>query len=127
MKISDLINKYDFHDSSVRNLTFSQEKKEVIIEIVFCNWRQLSYEEGEPEILMGRLVFTDVFAYNMDANSLIFDDDEILSFTLVPNANGKEEILEIYLLSIIFSEKKHETKSIRIGAKDVSLILIRDT
>ena len=123
MRISDLIEKYDFHDSGVETFFFSPEKKEIVMDIDFCNWRQLSYKAGVPEIIMGRLIFTNVFFYKIDADSPLSDDDEILSATVLPSADKNEEILEMCLLSTPSQGNVHEAKILQIGAKDVTLSL----
>jgi hypothetical protein len=58
MKISELFKTLEFHDSPVIDIQYLADKKQLILEIELCNYDQEGYEEGEPELLPGQLIFS---------------------------------------------------------------------
>ena len=40
MKITEMVEKYYFHDSGIAKVDFDQEKREATLLIDFCNWAQ---------------------------------------------------------------------------------------
>jgi hypothetical protein len=112
MKLYDLIKNYDFHDSSVDDLQYDKINKKLVINIELCNWRQKGYKKDEPEIVLCKLVFSEVKKYTIKPECEKFGDDEILNVVVRP----VEDILHMVLLT-----SKQEVKNIEILANDVEI------
>ncbi|WBW95232.1 hypothetical protein [Oceanirhabdus sp. W0125-5] len=78
MKINNLLNMYDFHDSVIKNIIYISNKKEITFEINLCNWRQLNYKDNDLEIIKLKLVFTGIEAFKTAPEYFKFDNEEIL-------------------------------------------------
>ncbi len=121
MKLHELLDLYDLHDSSVSSVYCYPEQKKVVIDLILLNWRQLSYTNGEPKTISGKLIFTGVFNYTLQTEmpEVQFDDDEILTAKILPSPNQNTETIQMVLLAILFPEKKEEVKILQIEAEDV--------
>jgi len=95
MKISDLMQKYDFHDSSIQDIVLSSDT-ELIIYIELCNWRQAGYQANEPEIVNGYLSFSGVVNYHI-VPSLHKFDYEILSVEIGQSLDSDDEQMKIVI------------------------------
>ena len=121
MKLQEFLQSYDLHDSGVNDVHYSPDQRKVVIDLVLRNWRQLSYREGEPDSISGKLIFTGVSRYEIETEmpECAFDEDEILLAKLLPSQDEQKEVLRITLLAILFPERKEVIKVIWIEAEDV--------
>ena len=78
MRISEMLNIYDFHDSLVKKINYNNS--EVTFKIELCNWRQKNYNADENEMKTMELVFKDVKDYKFNGTINTIDDDTILVF-----------------------------------------------
>lgn len=112
MKLYDLTKNYDFHDSSVEDLQYDKINKKLVIDIELCNWRQKGYKKDRPEVVLCKLVFSEVEKYIIKPDCEKFGDDEILNVVV----NSGEDILHMVLLT-----SKQEVKDIEIWANDIEI------
>ncbi len=112
MKISELLEKYDFHDSLLEKVYFKEE--ELILEIDFCRWRQDFYVEGEKETEEIMIVFRDVSVATLPDFKL--NSDEIMDAILV---NKEKDVEEIKLM--LYNDIKESVYFVTICAKEVEV------
>lgn len=81
MFVSELLNKYDFHDSNVIQLF--HEENNLIMKLDLCMWKQKDYEEGEDELKEVSIEFKDVkrFVWDSEKDEEDIDYDTILEFS----------------------------------------------
>jgi hypothetical protein len=107
-----MISKYYLHDSLVEDIRYLQDEKKLKLEIELCNWRQPSYQDGEPEILKLDFIFTDVTKFEMEPETMLFESDEILEISsTITDVFGNEAIKmvlrgeeEVKIVNIIANE-----------------------
>ncbi len=87
MKKLELLTKYNFHDSLLENITYDKEKKKVILEIDFCNWKQKWYDESDEETSTILLSFENVYGVLVPEFEL--NSDEIIEFELLSKKEVK--------------------------------------
>lgn len=120
MNLKTFVSTYDLHDSGIEDMYYFPDSEKLVIDLVLCNWRQTFYKEGEPELIFGKLIFTGVSTYHIQAKGSKFDQDEILNIQFIPPKKVK-----ITLLAIYFPSKEEEIKLIEIEAEDVTWNIIR--
>lgn len=114
MKLSDLISRYDLHDSTIENVNVSNISQTITLDITLCNWKQPNYSEDKPELISSSLVFENVSEFEMEPKDPHFDGDEIIQTeTIAENDNEK--------LKIVAYDGKN-MKIMNITAKKVSLV-----
>ncbi|HEX3044152.1 MAG TPA: hypothetical protein VHY08_05305 [Bacillota bacterium] len=89
MKITQMLSEIDFHDSIVTKIDYFPQENRLIIGVELCNWRQKIYKKGDPEILLGSIIFKNVSRYQMDS-SFVINENEILSIELLTCQDTKE-------------------------------------
>ena len=115
MKLSEMICKYDLHDSLIEDVNYFHNSKRLIFEIELCNWKQSSFQVGEPEMVKVLIIFTGVKKFVFDPESKVFQSDEILETNLIKNDDVDNETIKI----VLNGEK--DIKIIEIVANDVTL------
>lgn len=114
MKLSELSEKYYFHDSSLEDSWFDKEKNELILEIELCTWMQDWYsEESDNDIEIIYLVFRNVLFSDI-TEFKPSNYDEILDVDLLTAENGREGIK-------IHIESANDFQMITIFAEDVEV------
>ncbi len=114
MKLSELSEKYYFHDSSLEHSWFDKEKNELILEIELCTWMQDWYsEESDNDIEIIYLVFRNVLFSDI-TEFKPSNYDEILDVDLLTAENGREGIK-------IHIESANDFQMITIFAEDVEV------
>ncbi len=91
MKLSELLETYYFHDSSIEEIQYNQEKHQVILKIELCAWMQDWYSEEEPEIENIHLIFENVIFSDLPSFEQS-EYDEIANIDLLEEKNGIEGI-----------------------------------
>lgn len=94
MNIPEFLKRYSFHDSCIDEVSFDEEKKELLFLIDFCFYMQDDYKEGDPDVGMVEVHFFDVEDFDGDIGKFdsfwiilrILDEGERLRFCLT----GKE-------------------------------------
>ena len=112
MKICELLEIYNFHDSLVEEIVHAEEK--IQIRIDFCNWKQDGYKDGDEETKEMSLIFENV--YHTDIPAIKPNSDEIIDVKEVKN-NESETGIEL----LLFNDIKGTTYSVVIFAKSVSI------
>lgn len=120
MRLSDLVKIYNLHDSSLEDIHYFPDNHKLIIDLTLCNWRQSFYKEGEPEVVLGRLVFTGVSFYSLQSKHVNLGQNEILN-AIVSNSTEdvNTEKLRITFIYININQKINEAENIEIEAEDV--------
>ncbi|WP_438434229.1 hypothetical protein [Gorillibacterium sp. sgz500922] len=80
------------HDSIIENIEYLPYEKKVRIELEFCLWKQVYYNESEPEMQKGLLIFTGVDSFQIDPPSFMSDSNEILEVK-IQDESGIVEII----------------------------------
>lgn len=114
MKLSELINRYDLHDSMIENVHVSKISQTITVDITLCNWKQPNYSEDEPELISSSLVFENIYEFEIEPKDTHFDGDEIIQTETIEK-NNKEK------LKIVAYDGK-DTKIMNITAKKASLV-----
>ena len=78
MKVYELIEKLDFHDSCIKKI--SHEGDSIQITIDLCMWRQKGFKLGDDELKEIRLVFESIenYKWESDKSELDIDYDTII-------------------------------------------------
>ena len=63
MNIKELNQKYNFHDSCITSINYYKNYKKLEIILEFCNWMQIWFKQGEPELQNLKLVFYGISKY----------------------------------------------------------------
>ena len=92
LKISELLNSYNFHDSLVDDIQFKDNK--VVLKIDLCNWKQKNYKSSEAEMKNIELIFSNIEDYELDARIDTVDSDTILEFKYDGNSKSVKLVLE---------------------------------
>ncbi len=64
MNIKDLIQQYNFHDSSIESVQYNASKGKLDVTIDFCFWMQPDYKKEMPETGIILLSFIGVSSFN---------------------------------------------------------------
>lgn len=88
MRITDLLEKYNFHDSLLDDVIVEDSK--VILSIDFCNWMQEDYIDSMAETEEVQLVFTQVSS--ITGNDYQISSDSILDVETKTVAEGTVEV-----------------------------------
>lgn len=115
MKLSEVVKKYDFHDSIIENIQYLKEKDEISMNVELCNWRQQWYKEYEPEMIKIKLIFSEVKKYETNKTLGTFINDEILKIELLENEFQNNEAIKIVLLG------GEDVNILKIVATDVNI------
>lgn len=82
--------------------------------IQFCNWRQLSYKNGEPEVILGSLTFSGVKKFEYKPFFFKCDDCEIINIKIERvNHENESEIINMMLYD------NNDVRVLMIQADDV--------
>ncbi len=112
MRISKLLEQYDFHDSLLEKIYFRGEQ--LVLEIDFCKWRQDSYVEGEDETEEIMIVFKNVS--DVTIPKLKLNSDEIMGADLINDDVGRKGIK-----LTVFNDIKQTVYFVIIYAEDVHI------
>jgi len=111
-----MIIKYDLHDSLVEGIKYLQDEAKLMLEIELCNWRQPSYQNGEPEMLKILITFTGVRRCEIEPEAISFESDEILEVTSIISDIEGSEAIKIVLRG------EEAIKIVKIIANDVVVV-----
>lgn len=107
MQIEEMVQKIDFHDSSVIELF--HENDTVQLKIDLCMWRQNGYKESDDEIKEIVLVFDAVKDYTWDSDKT---EDQIDYDTILKISYNKG-IFEMVLLDDVVSVISFKGSTVR--------------
>lgn len=98
LRLSELINMYNLHDSLVENITFLKDELKLMFDIELCKWKQESYKDTEPEMALVKLVFSGVRKYEIKPDLEVYDSNEILEIEVSQVSDERDtEIIKIIL------------------------------
>ena len=89
LKLSEMISRYNLHDSLVEDIKFFQDEEKLLLDIKLCNWRQPLYQDGEPEVLKLQFIFTRVTKFEIESETMSIESDEILEITPIKSDIGE--------------------------------------
>jgi len=115
MKITELAEKYYFHDSGIAKVEFDPEKREATLLIDFCNWAQKDYTDDQEENIVLKLVFTNVTSISGEKPFL--DLNDILDCNVVDDSQA----VEFFTERMAFANRIEEYHTLRIAAEDVTV------
>jgi len=116
MTITELVEKYYFHDSSIDKVEYYPEKREATLLIDFCNWMQDDYSSDKDENIVLKLVFTNVSG--ISGETPLFDVNMIFDCDAVDNGRA----IEFFTERTDIANHTEEYHTLRIVAEDVSVI-----
>ena len=102
MTLQSLLEQYNFHDTSVINISYAPKNRDMKMVIDFCNWMQPGYSEGMDENIPAELTFHNVPVYDGPIGEI--DYFSILECTLL-----QQDMIEIALLDD-FQSQLYELK-----------------
>lgn len=92
MRVEDMVEKIDFHDSGVMKVYRRDDV--VILQINLCMWRQEGYKEGEEELKEIFLQFESIKDYNWDSKKTEAEIDYETILKVTYSGGTLEMILE---------------------------------
>lgn len=95
MKLGELTNKYDLHDSLIEKIEYHPINKVLEVNVKLCNWRQPLYSPSEAEVISGRLIFYGVIDYTVTPFTAVFDSEEILKTEITCDIENDTDILKL--------------------------------
>lgn len=107
MKMVDI--KYDFHDSTIEDIVYMNNKKELKLKICLCNRRQKDYRNGDPEMTELYMVFHDVKSFEIEGSKEMYIDGELIEVKQIDSSTLKFIVLS-----------NADTRNITISAREVS-------
>ncbi|MBR5711740.1 MAG: hypothetical protein IKX40_13365 [Thermoguttaceae bacterium] len=121
MKLSELVEHCSFHDDTLKDIRYNPETKTAEFEIVFSNYEMESFTGRNEEVLIIKLVFTDVSFLDCSRYAKRTDySDEFFSVDLIHDEKN-EEGLSFYMLNDIYVPEGYY---IRIFAQDVEFVVL---
>jgi hypothetical protein len=113
MTLTELFNKYTFHDSSLEAIRFNQNHNSLEMDIDFCFWMQTDYVKTSPETGMIELIFNGVLefvgepcSYNdLTILDTIVSDHNKLTFQILDEDDNKYMELTVISESVEFVVK----------------------
>ena len=91
MLVTELIKKINFNDSCVNELVYANGT--VILNIDLCMWKQIEYQDGDPELKEVILKFLNSTNYNWDSEKR---EDEI-DYDSIVDVTCEESTVKIVL------------------------------
>lgn len=92
MKISELLQRYDFHDSLIESINFDKNNSRVSILIFLCNWLQKDYTDNQPENIRIQLVFHNVTCFHREESGNHQLSDEIVDIQLLGIVGDRSQL-----------------------------------
>lgn len=121
MKLTELVERCNFHDDTLKDFRYNPETKTAEFEIVFSNYEMESFTGRNEEVLIIKLVFTDVSFLDCSRYGKRTDySDEFFSVDLIHDEKY-EEGLSFYMLNDIYVPEGYY---IRIFAQDVEFVVL---
>ena len=116
MKLSELVERYCFHDSYLKSVHFDSFKKTLTISIHFCNWMQSYYQASMEESLLINLIFSNInyfecnspekydWHYTMDDITSTFDPSygDGVKIALIHDNTGEMDFIRIFAQDVEF-------------------------
>lgn len=118
LRSSQLTSKLNLHDSPVDTLKLIHNRKEAVLHVELCNWRQTSYKSNDPEMVVGLFVFTDV--EKVALNFTLFREDEIKLDGQILAAEALQESGDDSIEFYIYVDGQYDVISLVIHASEVS-------
>jgi len=115
MKITEMVEKYYFHDSSIDSVEYDPETHKATVLIDFCNWMQDDYSKDEAEKIVLKLVFSNVSS--MSGEKPLFDVNMIFDCDAVDNGQA----IEFFTERTDIATHSEEYITLRIVAEDVTV------
>jgi uncharacterized ubiquitin-like protein YukD len=88
LRISELLESYNFHDSLLDNIIIEDDCVTLLVD--FCNWMQEKYDESIPETEEIKIIFSKVM--DVEGNDYELDSDSILEVQQQQLSNGMIEV-----------------------------------
>ena len=120
MTITEFEEKYYLHDSTIDKIEYDAENKTLRLEIDFCFWMQIWYEQGTPENGLIAVTFENVSFYeyeDYDPSKLFSDYTPEILQTEIEN-----DMLILYTFKFVRYEPGEDLYPImRIKAENVTV------
>lgn len=92
MKIHELLQKYDFHDSLIESININEKNNQITMLIFLCNWLQKDYAENQPENIRIQLVFKNVSDFSKEESGNRQFSDEIVDVQQIQLEGGRSQL-----------------------------------
>lgn len=120
MTLSELLKNCSFHDSTIKDIEYNQQTKQVKAILNFCNCFQNEFTGKSDDTLFVHLIFYNVTDIEYDGFAPdARRSDEILDESLEVNSSGKEGIH--FLMEKSWT---HSCYDIRIFADSVDFVVV---
>ncbi len=77
MNKQDFVNNYNMHDSLINDISYSKEKKELVMVIDFAFWMQKNYQTNKPETGLIKVKFSNL------KNIIIPEDVKLADISII--------------------------------------------
>jgi hypothetical protein len=92
MRIHELLQKYDFHDSLIESIGIDEKNNQITMLIFLCNWLQKGYAENQPENIRIKLVFKNVSDLSKEESGNRQFSDEIVDVQHIRLEGGRSRL-----------------------------------
>jgi hypothetical protein len=115
MKLTELLTKYNFHDSSITSVDYNTVMRQTIVIIDFCNWAQDDYIDNSDENIVLKLTFDNVS--DISGEKPLFNVNEILDCELTENGRA----IDFFTERTDIASRMKEYHTLRIFADGVTV------
>lgn len=102
MEILDFIDLFDLKQSFIENIGFEYFNNQIVLTVFLCNSKQPTYQDHEPNNIIGNFVFTGVQEIGLDKKPFRLNSNEIVEI-LYKHLNG-----DLYKLFIVFHDSEQK-------------------
>lgn len=120
MKIQDLLNQYDFHDSTLEQLSVDETAHTVSIDLYFCNWLQSYFTPDLPKNIQVRLLFQGVRSFKKEN----LDMDEPSGNEILETEMVEDGLFGTGIHFLLYNWNMDDDTHIYIYAENVEFIIL---
>ena len=120
MKANDFLEKYCLHDSTIDEIKYDRDTKELIWHMDFAFWMQNDYAEGTPENGMVNIHFHQVENYSgltgkidwFSVDHIVFNPDNTITCTVLDDYNDNYYVWSFSVSEIEIEDLHVDTTNI---------------
>ena len=117
MKVKDFLEKYCLHDSTIDEIKYNSETKELIWHMDFAFWMQTNYVKGTPENGLINLHFYEVENYSgligrldwFSVDRIVVNPDGTITCTILDDYNSDYYVWNFYVSDMEFEDLHIDT------------------
>jgi hypothetical protein len=122
MQLSQFFHEFTFHDSGLERMQYDPADTVCRLKITLLNYDQRWYQEGEPEMIVGEIVFRGVRELKIEPSEGLFKEDGTSDGEILRVRQGDEEVLNCWTFDVIghqYSPASHSYFTLTLCADEV--------